>query len=276
MSTPTYLMGRTDQETRRLISAARLLNPISERALRDAGIGPGQRVLDIGTGAGDVALLAAELVGPTGSVVGIDQNPEILQAAEHRARSLGLDNVTFVEGDCTDVDLPGRFDAIVGRLVLMYVADPAAALRRLAQRLNPGGVVAFQDFNFHPSSVRTLPEAPLWHTAWGWICDTAARAGIPSNAGLALHHTMTSAGLPAPAMRLESIVETGPDAASYDWITEAIRSMLPLIERFGVATAEQVSIDTLADRLRHETVAADVVLKTPDIVTAWTRVAATP
>jgi hypothetical protein len=70
---------------------------------------------------------------------------------------------------------------------------------------------------------------------------------------------------------LESIVETGPDAASYAWITDAIRSMLPLIERFGVATAAEVDIDTLAERLRAETVAVDAVLKTPDVVSAWTR-----
>jgi SAM-dependent methyltransferase len=269
--TPTYLMGRTEQETQRLVAASRLLNPLTRRMLLDAGLAPGMRVLDVGTGAGDVALLAAELVGPTGSVVALDQNPDILQTAYARAQAAGHDHVAFVAGDALDAELPGPFDAIIGRLVMMYIGDATGALRRLSGLLAPGGIVAFQDFNFTPDSVRVTPYLQLWHTAWGWMVATAERAGIPATAGFGLHRAMVDAGLSIPSMRLESIVETGPDAASYAWITDAIRSMLPLIERFGVATAAEVDIDTLAERLRAETVAVDAVLKTPDVVSAWTR-----
>ena len=271
MTTPTYLMGRTEQETQRLIAAARLLNPITHRMLVDAGVGPGMRVLDLGTGAGDVALLAAELVGPSGAVVAVDQNPTVLATAYERAQAAGLDHISFVAGDGADVDLTGQFDAVVGRLVLMYVGDAAGLLRRLAGYLAPGGVMAFQDFNFSPEAVRSTPNLPLWDTAWGWLVSVAARAGISSTAGFDMHRVMVGAGLAAPTMRLESIVESGPDAAGYAWITDAIRSMLPLIEQLGVATAAEVDIDTLAHRLRAETVAADAVVKAPDIVSAWTR-----
>lgn len=67
---PVYVMGRTEGETRRLIFVAEILNPFTRRMLDDAGLQAGMRVLDTGTGAGDVALLAAELVGPGGSVSG--------------------------------------------------------------------------------------------------------------------------------------------------------------------------------------------------------------
>ena len=103
------------------------------------------------------------------------------------------------------------------------------------------------------------------------MTETARRAGIPAEVGLGLHRILMDAGLPAPTMRLESIVESGPAAVSYDWFTEALRSMLPLTERFGVASAAEVDIDTLAERLRADTVAADAVLKAPDVVSAWAR-----
>src|SRR4051794_3304979 len=95
---PVYLMNRGEPETQRLISVADVLNPFTRRLLRDAGIAAGMRVLDVGTGAGDVALLSAELVGPTGRVVGLDQDPQILRTAFARAQAAGLDTVSFVAG----------------------------------------------------------------------------------------------------------------------------------------------------------------------------------
>jgi ubiquinone/menaquinone biosynthesis C-methylase UbiE len=87
---PIYVPGRTERETRRLILAAEILNPFTRRMLQDAGLQAGMRVLDIGTGAGDVALVAAELVGPSGRVVGVDANPQILTTAAARAQAAGL------------------------------------------------------------------------------------------------------------------------------------------------------------------------------------------
>jgi hypothetical protein len=81
------------------------------------------------------------------------------------------------------------------------------------------------------------------------MVETVARAGIPAEAGFNLRRVLVDAGLPAPTMRLESLVECGPDAFSYTWFVDALRSMLPLVERFGVATSDEVGIDTLADRL---------------------------
>src|SRR6185312_15706242 len=94
-------------------------------------LAPGMHVLDVGSGAGDVALLAANLVGREGSVVGIDMNADSLQIARERASAMGLTNVSFREGDITTVALDDEYDAIVGRFVLIYLQDRAAVLRRL-------------------------------------------------------------------------------------------------------------------------------------------------
>ena len=107
-----YTMGRTDEETNRLIAQSRLYDTNTRRMLEEAGARPGMKVLDVGTGAGDIAIMAAEMVGPGGAVIGLDQNPAILDTARARARAAGLDNVSFLQGDlqnialATDLTLP--------------------------------------------------------------------------------------------------------------------------------------------------------------------------
>ncbi len=73
-----YPLGNTDAEHERLIRQAARIAPITERFFREAGIGLGQRVLDLGSGVGDVAMLVARLVGPTGEVVAIERDPKAI------------------------------------------------------------------------------------------------------------------------------------------------------------------------------------------------------
>ena len=117
---PAYALARSRAEYERLSRQAAFLRGTTERLVRAAGLEPGMRVLDVGSGAGDVALLAAELVGPEGEVVGVDVDGAALEIARGRAQSLGLGNVSFVEGDARTAELEGGFDAAVGRLVVMY------------------------------------------------------------------------------------------------------------------------------------------------------------
>ena len=140
----TYTMGRTEGEEERLIQQSQLYDAVTRRFLKEAGLSSGMKVLDIGSGAGDVALTVAELVGPAGAVVGVDVNPAILATAQARAQEAGFTNVEFIAGDARTLDLGNDFDALSGRLVLMYMADPADALKQLATRLRPGGSRPFR------------------------------------------------------------------------------------------------------------------------------------
>lgn len=269
---PTYLMGHGEAETRRLISQSELYGPFTRRLLEDAGIEEGMNVLDVGTGAGDLALMAAGMVGPTGSVVGVDRDPRVLEAASARAEAARLDNARFYAGDFRE-DVPGDvpFDAVVGRLVLLYVPDPADALRKLNDHLKPGGIAAFGEFNFLPESALAHPSTPLWETMWGWMQAVVRRAGLDPATGYNLRRTFRDAGMPEPEMSLCSPVGGGPDWPGYAYAAESLRSMLPLTVKLGIATKEEVGIDTLADRLRAETVAADGVAKAPDLLSTWAR-----
>lgn len=83
---PIYFMGRSAQETQRLIMQTSLYDGHTRHLLEQAGITSGMKVLDVGSGAGDVAFLAARLVGATGSIVGVDHDPSVLEVARARAR----------------------------------------------------------------------------------------------------------------------------------------------------------------------------------------------
>ena len=93
--TDGYALGHTDAELKRLATQARLIDPITRHFLVSAGITDGMRVIDVGSGAGDVAMLLAGLVGPKGEVVGTDTARAAIDAAERRVHARGLANVTF-------------------------------------------------------------------------------------------------------------------------------------------------------------------------------------
>ncbi len=272
-SDATYTMGRTQGEEERLIQQSQLYDAVTRRFFREAGISSGMKVLDIGSGAGDVALTAAELVGPAGAVVGVDVNPAILETARVRAQAAGFTNVEFVAGDARTLDLGNDFDALTGRLVLMYMADPADALKQLATRLRPGGIVAFQEADFTPYRQMYRPDTPLANKLIDWALAVFERSEAHSGMGFDLYRAFVEAGLPEPYMHCEYPVG-GPEGwAGYSYAANSLRSVLPLLEEYGIATAEEVDVDTLAERVRQEVVTSKRPIRLVPHVTAWAQLA---
>ena len=274
---PTYVVGRSDAETRRLVRQAQLYAPLTRRLLVDAGVGQGMRVLDVGSGAGDVALLAAELVGPTGAVVGIDTDAAILEVARRRAEAVGWGNVTFVAGDVRDAALLGAFDAVVGRFVLFWVRDPAEVLRACAVRLRPGGPLVFQEHDvLDPAWYRAFPpsQASAPHDAWG--SRILRDQGVDLAIAYRLYGAYVEAGLPDPQMRYEAPIGGGPDWVGYEARADHARRLAPLIAAAGLATEAELATETLAERLRAELVAQRGVLRCIPVVGIWARRPAPP
>src|SRR6185312_7587308 len=178
MTDPTYALGRSDDEHARLTEQANFLRPLTERFFRKAGIAPGMKVLDVGSGVGDVAFLVAELVGRDGKVVGVDMDVAALEKGRKRAEQLKLRNVEFVHGDIRTAALSGPFDAAVGRLVLLYFADPVAALARIAAQVRPQGIVAFQEMEMDEAAVPASYGDSLLRKVVVTICRTFAAAGV--------------------------------------------------------------------------------------------------
>ena len=264
-----YTMGRSEAETKRLIEQSQLYDGVTRRFLNAAGIGKGMKVLDIGSGAGDVALTLAEFVGNDGAVVGVDVNAEILETARSRAETAGITNVEFIAGDARTLDLPDDFDAIVGRLVLMYMAEPGDALKQLATRLRPGGIVAFQEIELTFYRALAHPDTPLVNKLTAGAIAVFEQSGAHIGMGIHLYRAFVDAGLPEPTLHFETPMG-GPAAwPGYEFLANSIRSILPLMEKYGIATAEEVEVDTLAERLRAEVVAAKRPLLLPPHITAY-------
>jgi SAM-dependent methyltransferase len=266
---PAYFFGHSAQETRRLRLQAEILGGATRRMLDEAGIGAGMRVLDIGTGAGDVALDAARLVGPSGSVVGVDANPQLIALARERAAAAGLSCVEFVVDDLTAYVPPAPLDALVGRCVLFFLADPSVQLARLAAYVRPGGAVAFQEPGNAAMAPATAAAAPTFARMWGWILGVYERAGLDMQMGLRLHRVFVDAGLPAPRMHLDAAASGAPDWPGFEYMAGLVRTLLPRIAALGIATEDEIDVDGLADRLRAEAAATGCAVTTWSFVTAW-------
>lgn len=264
-----YALGYTEDELQRLIRQSAWYAEPTEELLRKAGIGAGMRVLDVGCGPGCVSLLAARLVGPSGAVVGVDKSPQALALARRRAAAEHLGQVEFIHGDLGEMQGQDAFDALIGRFVLMYLPDPAATLRRLAQYVRQDGIVAFQEMDI--AAAHSVPDMPTWQKCGEWIQETFRRANVDIQLGPKLPATFRRAGLPTPRLQLHARIGGIADLSAHDYVAAIVASLLPAMERFAIAPAATVEIETLAERLKAEMLSSDGVMISPSLVGAWAR-----
>ena len=229
------------------------------------------RVLDLGSGMGDSALLAARLTSPGGRVVAVERSAETVAAARERLESLGATAIDYVQADVTDLaPLDGPFDAVVTRLLVMHVADPVAVLRDATALVRPGGLVLSMEYDL--AWMPCHPPAPVWDRAIEVLFEAMARAGVHTRMGLELRSAFVAAGLGEPTMRSEQDVGGAADWSGYDNVALVVRSLLPVIEATGTADPEELDVDTLADRLRAEVADRGGMAAGPPLVGAWARV----
>ena len=270
MSNPEapYVLGSAAVEQERLIRQATIFDPLTELLFRDAGIGPGQRVLDIGSGVGDVAMLAAKLVGPSGEVVGVERDPATIATARSRVAKARLSNVSFMESDVRSLTNNELFDAVVGRTILSFLPDSDAVVRSLAALVRPGGVVAFQDV--WPAALLHLSaHLPLRAKCAELIYRTFERSGAHLDMELVLYRALQEAGLPAPNMRIE--IPVGDDPKVVRWLHDLFSTLVPRINPDDLAAAEIGDLETLGSRLEAERLAARSFAACVGLVGAWSR-----
>jgi SAM-dependent methyltransferase len=264
-----YVLGHSSAELRRLQAQAHMLAGPTGAFLTLAGITPGMRVLDLGSGAGDVAFLLAGRVGPDGSVVGVERSKTAVEFARERARQERIANATFVTGDVSTFDPGGPFDAVVERLVLLHVDDPVAVVRRCAGLLRPGGVLLAMEYEME--ALASLPPHPLVTRLNRWITGAFRHVGQDPILGARLQDILTDAGLTAPiALGLQTYFrhddDRGPRLGA-----ETVRTLAPVIVAAGLATEEEIGIDTLEQRLADALASVEGILRIPTLVGAWGR-----
>ena len=265
---PLYVLGTDQAEVARLDAQAAMSAPAT-RLLLEAGrrLSPGMRVLDLGTGLGHVAFDVANLVGPRGTVVGIDQSPRLLEIAEHRRLVAGINNVTFVEADVRTFEDAKPFDAIVGRLILFHLPDAIDVLAHHLASLRPGGVVLAIDFD--GGSIRAEPPVPLVTTMRDWVEAAFRSAGANPVIGARLAELLRRAGaVDVTSFGVQTYLAPD-DPTGPGWVAGLVKSLAPLIIGAGVATEADLDVDTLHQRVANALARSDSVLLPPTLVGAW-------
>jgi ubiquinone/menaquinone biosynthesis C-methylase UbiE len=263
-----YALGYADLEQERLIRQAAIVGPITERLFREAGIGPGQRILDLGSGMGDVAMLVARLVGSSGEVVGVERDANSIKRAKARAATAKLHNISFLNSDVNDIVSDQPFDGVVGRFILMFLLDPVSVLRSAVNLVRSGGVVAFQEPSWAPM-LALGARLPLWYRTRQLIHETLLRSSANREMGLALYSAFREAGLPAPKMHLEMPLGHDPDFIRLT--SDVLHSLRPLAVQHKISLTELGALDTLPDRICAEIIEANTVVSLIGIVSAWSR-----
>src|SRR5499427_317511 len=196
-----YVMGHDHRERRRLLLQASILNPVTEQLFRRAGIASGMRVLDIGCGVGDVSLLAARLVGRYGSVTSVDIDPAALATLESRASSAGMSHIECIQADIHGWKPGRKFDAVVGRHILIHSKDPFAVVRDCAALLHERGLAAFHEYDFSVVH-RGWPPTPLRDRLME-VFDRFFASATCANMGSRLWTLLVEAGFEPPDSRAE-------------------------------------------------------------------------
>jgi ubiquinone/menaquinone biosynthesis C-methylase UbiE len=248
-----------------------MLRPITERLLVSAGVESGMRVLDIGCGPGDVSMLIADRVGPTGHVIGIDSSAEAIDAARLRCVESGRSNVEFLVGGLDTYDATTMFDAAVCRYVLIHQAEPSEFLRSAGRLVRPGGVIALHEMDI-TRGIQSYPRVPHLHEIYDAVVGAFLRAGTAFDVGGRLVRVFADAGLPPPKLFSQTIVERGEDTVLLRWMTELAREVCPQLFADGTEGEIQAQIDAMSDLMQHAASEMNSQIEFVPQTCAWTRV----
>ena len=269
---PAYVCGHAPREFDRLALQSRLYEAVTRRLLVRAGVDAGQHVVDLGCGGGDVSRLAADVVGSTGLVIGVDRAPDAVTAA--RARTAHLPQVRIVGGELDQWRPDAPVDAVIGRFVLMHQRDPIAVLARVRTWLRPGGVVAFveSDTGGLQPGRHSRPHSPTYHRiveVWQQTLRVA-RAHVAMGTGLV--DAFVAAGLDDPSVEIDTYTSGDPASPIFPFAIESLRALLPMASAHGITAPAEAELDAIDAALRAEVAAADGVLSAPPAYAVWARV----
>jgi len=262
----SYPLESSDNERARLQSQALLLRPFTERLLRNAGGREGSTVLDLGTGAGDVALLAAEIVGPAGKIISIDRDEAHLAHARQRAAEAGLQNITFAQADISAPPAGHMFDVAIGRYVLMYQKDPVATVRAIASVVRPGGTIAFHELNMHEMAHGDMWPIPPQGRGRETV-DPGLLRNVQNHMGVRLPEVFAMAGLDISDWGFEGASPMSPLTARREGFLRVLESERK--RRRAATGRDDPSLDEF-ERWWRETPPHAAILQPPAVL-GWAR-----
>jgi SAM-dependent methyltransferase len=263
-----YVLSRTASEYERLRVQAQVWEQLTDRVLAQAGLKEGMTALDAGCGPGEVMRLMARRVGMTGSVTGVDIDPDVGAYGLEILRKEEKGNFHFHTADLLKGDaVPGSpFDLVYCRFVLLHMDDPVTMIRRLAALTKPGGTLVAMDYVVNTYQV--APRDPVLVRGIEIVTSTLAAGGRPLDAGVRLGEWFRAAGLPMPhgtdiGGRFE-IMGSDP------MLARSVAGLGAQAVKFGLATEEEIAV--LPDKIRAITSRGEHCVHAPTVTAAWTRV----
>ncbi len=258
-----YVLGTQDAELRRLGFQHRLWSRQAAEAWEAAQFRPGQRLLDVGCGPGFATTELAQLVGPGGSVVGVDASERFINYLNARAAAISLPQIDARVGDVQNLDLPpATFDGAYARWVLCFVSDPAKVVRGVAAALRPGGVFVIQDY-YDYRGAAICPTRPVVRKVFNAVDQSWRMRGGDPDIGQRLPTMLVDAGF--EVRRIDPLVRVArPDTALWDWPTTFFVNYLPaLVEMKLIAPADA---DEWNDHWRQRTADSASAFITPPML----------
>ncbi len=238
MSEQEYVLGTHDEEIARLQLQHEVWRPQVLEAWRKAGFGPGQTILDIGSGSGNASLDLAALVGPAGRVAAIDKSRRFLDLVQSRAQAAGLANISTHECDLNREPLPKVFaDGAWNRWVLSFTSRPRDPIARIAERLRPGGVFVLHEY-FDYATWRTSPPSAEIETFVRAVMMAWRESGGEPDLGLQLPQWLDDLGFNVEHVR--PIIDAArPSEPKWRWLSAFVESGRRRLESLGAISASE-------------------------------------
>ncbi len=243
-----YLFSHEDKTERERLAAIEAgLDPITIECLQKIGVGEGWRCLEVGAGAGSIAAWLCRRVGPNGTVVATDLQTKFLEAID-------APNLEVRKHDITKEELePGAFDLVSARKVLEHLADPSAALRRMAAALRPGGWILVEDTDLASFMRVSFPQRERFERAYGKFIEALSSAGFQPKLGVRLGDELRAVGLQNVALKGILIEGTGgsdhPGSKVYRMTIERLRERMVKARLLTNEEVDQLLADTQSPEL---------------------------
>ena len=261
-----YYFNQTPAEMDRLAMQATVLALTTRRMIVESGFRPGMRVRDVGCGAGDVAMLTAELGGPETQIVAIDPSASAFDYARSRASARSLNAIAFVTSSLQDYAPSGDFDMVIGRYVALHQPDPVAFVRQAARHLRPGGLIGFHEIDLR-KSYKSWPKSDRFNAIAAFVMDlTSAAIPRPETAGH-LAQIFYKAGLPAATLFCES-----PAGTENSPIVRWLALIYAMVHALSGEDSEPIDVEGLISALRHDLGRKHSQILSPDQVCAWAEI----
>lgn len=261
-----YILGVGDAGAKRLNLLHQVYGPGTERWLSDLGLAQGMRVADLGCGVGTVSLWMAQKVGPSGSVVCVDNSAQQLALAKLKAQENGNGNMTFVEASADHVELPDEsFDLVYCRFLLDHLENPQAALAEMRRLLRPQGILATETIDL--TGMATDPPDPAYSREVDYMRELSSVRGIDAGSGMKIHRLFRQVGFQRIEVRLNQPAYLQGEEKRF-WEYSVAESIPALVKR-GFYTLEHMQ--RRVQGMQQVNADESILVALPRSVQVWAR-----